>query len=113
MERIYINFQDSQVKYQTEKAVLLKVPRSSYKVWIPKSLVYRDSWFYKVLLPDNMAFTLMMGSRQAPIKKEVDAYGLREYFLHEALVPSQPKVVEHKAKRLKPKEVTVDDSLKR
>lgn len=96
-----IIFNDDQIKHDTGKASLIKVPHSQKQVWIPDSMI----WPYKTrtaatIYPDFEYHTA--GGLKMTAEELVEAFGknvvITEY---------------HKPERLNAKEVATDDSLKR
>lgn len=107
-----ILFNRNAIKYETKKAVLIKVPKQNCKVWLPKSLTKPKMWFYSAYLPKDMEFTLFIGRDG---KKRCSAQALQNLFEGQTFsaLQEKTKVYYHKPKKLKPKKVVVDDSLKR
>lgn len=107
-----ILFNRNAVKYETEKAVLIKVPKQNCKVWLPKSLIKTKMWFYSAYLPKDMEFTLLIGRDD---RKRCSAQTLQNFFEGQIFSCGTEKteVYYHKPKKFKPKKVEVDDSLKR
>ncbi|HCX40496.1 MAG TPA: hypothetical protein DG851_05790 [Lactobacillus acetotolerans] len=107
-----ILFNRNAVKYETKKAVLIKVPRQNCKVWLPKSLIKPKMWFYSAYLPKDMEFTLLIGRNS---KKRCSAQTLQNFFEGQIFSCGTEKteVYYHKPKKFKPKKVEADDSLKR
>lgn len=108
--KIYI--QKNAIKYETDKAILVKIPRQKFKVWLPKSLVKDTLWFYTVFLPEDMTFTLIFNNHD---KKYCSAESLSKLFEGQELrIIHKEKVEHHIPKEIKNiQKVEVDDSLKR
>lgn len=103
-----IKFNKNAVKYETQKAALIKIPRSKYKVWIPLSLIRHKYWFLRAFLPENMKFTLLKGR---DTRLQCSAETLTELF--EGIVLPTSSVEVYTPPEIKPKKVDVDESLKR
>lgn len=105
-----INFNKNAVKYNTAKAMLVKVPKSNYLVWLPDSLVHIKHWYLEAYLPDSMTFTLLINKNK---KQKCSAESLCELF--ESTTKEDPviTVTEHKPEPIKPKKVDAIDELKR
>lgn len=101
-----IEFQKSQIKHNTGKAMLIELPHSARKVWIPNSLISIHLWYYQAYLPKHMQFSITYGKKY----QKISANTLKEMFT--SITPTIT-VKEHIPKMIKPKKVKVDDSLKR
>lgn len=104
-----IFFQENAIKYETEKAMLVAIPKSHYKVWIPKSLVKPHLWFYGAYIPANMTFSIVDGKK----KSKYSAQGLVDRFQNKMNIDNQVEIEYHTPQKINPKKVEVDESLKR
>lgn len=103
-----IIFQKNQIKYDTGKALLIKVPKQKYVVWIPSSLVKPKYWLYEAYIPSSMTFHLKYKDSQ----KNCSAQTLCSMFSNLYLSKS-PEFETYTPPMLKPKKVKIDASLKR
>lgn len=105
-----IKFEKELIKHETEKALLIKLPKVKAAVWIPKSLVKTKFWFYTAFLPQTMKFTLVIGESN----RRCSAAKLKQLFDKGDTFNEIPKVIYHVPKKLNPKKkVEIDESLKR
>lgn len=59
MECVFIN--NSQIEWETEKAMLIKIPKSSYRFWYPKVFIQacnNKKTRYRVALSDEFEYRL-------------------------------------------------------
>lgn len=81
----------NQIKYNTGKAMLITIPKTNSKFWMPVSLVYIHEHAATVYLPEDMIFNCIRGKCT---KYEVTAEELAErlgYISKQEIVPT-PKV---------------------
>ncbi|WP_314970671.1 hypothetical protein [Peptostreptococcus stomatis] len=83
MRAIIINW--NQVEWETYKAFLLKIPKSKYKMWIPKSHTQttRNGKQIRVLLHDNFDYKVFKENKIERKEKIYDADGILELFGYE------------------------------
>lgn len=88
---------NTQIKYRTAKALLITIPRTKAKFWIPSKLVYPEglhlSWVY---LPEDMIFHCVKGKQS---EFDLTAEELAEklgYVSKEEIVPKYRKPVKRK-----------------
>lgn len=103
----------NQVKYDTGKAFLIKIPRTKgWKFWMPAKLVYRnrDGHSKSVYIPDDMEIHCVDGKGK---KFEIDTEQLASYFDHISIGQKQDPIYHHVPERVEAKEATADEELMR
>ena len=56
---IEILIKESQIRYETEKAYLIKLPRKNLKYWFPKGLTREYKRSILLIVPDEFKFILI------------------------------------------------------
>lgn len=102
--KIIIN--ESQIKYQTDKAYLISVPNSKGRFWISEKMVWPARGDkYSVLLPDSWSYQIIKGKR-GQNKELVDIEYMKEHFSNQLAF----ETIHHKPSELKA-DYEIDKSL--
>lgn len=91
----------NQIKFNTGKAMLISIPRTKSKFWIPSSLVYLKGHFGNIYLPSDMLFSCIRGKS---VHFELTAKELGEKLGYVDKVEIVPKTIKP-VKRHIPKEL--------
>lgn len=86
----------NQIKFNTGKAMLITIPRTNSKFWIPSSLIYVHNHTATVYLPKDMIFSCIRGKNT---KYGLVAEELAEqlgYMSKEEIVPIPEKPIKRK-----------------
>lgn len=110
--RIEIN--DSQVKYQTAKAFLIKIPGEQWGFWLTSKCVYPDGEGFSIYLNNNYTYYTTNLRSKKKQKSEVLGEDLIEAFAHTVVLgphdESQPTYVKHVPEDKEPIERRVIDN---
>lgn len=106
---------NNQIKYDTGRAILVKIPWTKYTTWIPQSLAYADKngWSTTIYVPDGMTFRIM---HDKALVEEVSNKDFYDYFQSIHISDKKPHVpvkFTHLPPKLDPVRRDADDSLKR
>ena len=109
-----IDINDNQVKYDTGKASLIKLPGSEDKFWVSNKCVRSGKHSAALNIGINTDFSYH-AVRGKTIKFELSGEDIIEAFEGEVVSAPQPKVtfIENKPDHIEPKDVEADDSLLR
>lgn len=110
--RITIN--DSQVKYQTAKAFLIKIPDSNRGFWLPSKLVFPTEGGYKIYLHEDWSYMTVRLHSKSRHKDEIDGESLIDAFANTKVIPpsDMPQRIEHVPEHKDPiKKRVIDDDL--
>lgn len=104
---------NNQIKHDTGKAVLVTVPGTSSKCWIPSKFVYSKGYYSIVYLPDDMEFSCVRGKTikfTMTGEELAEAFGGNDQYRNAS---PKPKVVEvvHTPEPKEPVEVDADEEL--
>ena len=84
----HVTANNNLIKWETEKAYLLKLPKSKYKFWLSKKLVriLPNGYQVRIDIPNNFKIKIFKNGEgrynkyKVVSEKEVDAEGLLKYF---------------------------------
>lgn len=110
--RITIN--DNQVKYQTAKAFLIKIPESDRGFWLPSKLVFPAERGYKIYLHEDWSYMMVRLRSKSRKKDEIDGESLIRAFANTKVIPPSdvPQRIEHVPEHKDPiKKRVIDDDL--
>lgn len=97
--KIIIN--KSQIKYQTPKALLIKVPNTSSAFWISNKMATSSGKQVAIYLPENWQYRIFKNAKDV---QEEDINYLRAAFENQIYEPKKttPSVVRHTPNKIKP-----------
>lgn len=104
---------NNQIKYDTGRALLVTIPNTNSKFWIPSRLVYSKGYYSIVYLPDDMEFNCVRGKTvkfTMTAEEIAEALGGNEQCRNATPKPSVVKTV-HIPESKEAVEVDVDEDL--
>lgn len=109
-----ISILNNQIKHDTGKASLIKLPGSDNLVWVSNKCIHDNKRSSAINVGINTDFSYH-AVRGKTVKFEMSGEEIIEAFEGEIVYAPQPKVtfIENKPKHIEPKDVDVDDSLLR
>lgn len=92
-----IQINDNQVKYQTAKAFLIKIPNSDLGFWLTSKLVFPYYDGYTLFLHEDLAYMTSKLHSRSREKGEIDGQSLIDAFANTKVLPpsTEPQRVEH------------------
>lgn len=107
-----ISILNNQIKHDTGKASLIKLPGSANLVWVSNKCIHDNNRSSMINVGINTDFSYH-AVRGKTVKFEISGEEILEYFENEVIPTPQSKVtfIENKPRHIEPKDVDVDDSL--
>lgn len=107
-----ISIMNNQIKHDTGKASLIKLPESANLVWVSNKYIHDNNHSSALNVGINTDFSYH-AVRGKTVKLEMSGEEILEHFENEVIHTTQSKVtfIENKPKHIEPKDVDVDDSL--
>ena len=96
------------IKFETEKASLIKLPKSNSKFWLTNRCCYLNGWIASIYINKDYEYYLD-NSEKISGEDIIDAFSEKEANYR----TQEVRVYEHIPEIKKAKKVTVDDGLKR